>query len=417
MVECDGAGNLDELQAWLDNNGGAEASDICSGVVWSNDYDPANFVDLCGATGYVDVVFTATDDCGNDSETSARFTIEDTTPPVITVPGGIELCNDDFPEILTAEYADACSGSGTVTATGSNFVQGECVQYMDYVFTATDDCGNTATETFTVERYYDEYDNCETAFGFDSEVSDCFIDQGFDRWGWSNYYTEEGVYTLDLYAGAAQCDTSNGVNVGTVTIDYTDGQVTVTYNMFEGYVMTEAHLYIGCDRFPLLDTGEITVAPGQYTFNAGILDHVQGIQFGPFDATGPIFVIAHAVTCEVICRCSPYEEIGIINPENDGFDCAPEETVDNETEALDFRAYPVPFDQEVFINYNFDYNTDVVVEVYDLKGTLVRRVVDDSYSSGMNSTVKLDLSDADNQMYFVRLTTNKGSITKKIISN
>ena len=38
-VECDGMGNMTELNDWLANNGGATASDACSGVTWSNDYD------------------------------------------------------------------------------------------------------------------------------------------------------------------------------------------------------------------------------------------------------------------------------------------------------------------------------------------------------------------------------------------
>ena len=38
IVECDGAGNDVELQAWLDANGGASASDVCSDVTWTNDF-------------------------------------------------------------------------------------------------------------------------------------------------------------------------------------------------------------------------------------------------------------------------------------------------------------------------------------------------------------------------------------------
>ena len=38
-VECDGAGNTAALNAWLAANGNAgAASDICSGVTWSNDF-------------------------------------------------------------------------------------------------------------------------------------------------------------------------------------------------------------------------------------------------------------------------------------------------------------------------------------------------------------------------------------------
>ena len=80
-VECDGAGNAADLDAWLASNGGASASDACSDVTWSNDF--ASFSDDCGATGMATVTFTATDDCGNSSSTTATFTIEDTTAPAI----------------------------------------------------------------------------------------------------------------------------------------------------------------------------------------------------------------------------------------------------------------------------------------------------------------------------------------------
>ena len=48
------------------------------GVTWSHDFDGLS--DLCGATGAATVTFTATDDCGNASSTSATFTIESLAP-------------------------------------------------------------------------------------------------------------------------------------------------------------------------------------------------------------------------------------------------------------------------------------------------------------------------------------------------
>ena len=71
-------GNMTELNDWLANNGGATASDACSGVTWSNDYDALS--DDCGGQD-LSMTFTATDDCGNASSTTATFTIEDTTNP------------------------------------------------------------------------------------------------------------------------------------------------------------------------------------------------------------------------------------------------------------------------------------------------------------------------------------------------
>ena len=37
-AECDGSGNSEEFYAWLANAGGAEATDACSDVTWTNDY-------------------------------------------------------------------------------------------------------------------------------------------------------------------------------------------------------------------------------------------------------------------------------------------------------------------------------------------------------------------------------------------
>ena len=82
-VQCDGSGNTAQLTTWLSSNGGASATDACSGVTWTNNY--TGLSDGCGNTGSATVIFTATDDCGNQSSTSATFTIEDTTKPVITI--------------------------------------------------------------------------------------------------------------------------------------------------------------------------------------------------------------------------------------------------------------------------------------------------------------------------------------------
>jgi len=160
-VECDGNGNVDEFNAWLANNGGATASDVCSGVEWSNNID--DFKDECGETGIYTVTFTATDDCGNSSSTTADFIIEDTVPPVVnpkpenmTVECGpnneeeyyawleshggasaTDECSDVEWTYDEGQWSDDCGETGSITV----------------AFTASDDCGNTTTDsaTFTIE--------------------------------------------------------------------------------------------------------------------------------------------------------------------------------------------------------------------------------------------------------------------------
>ena len=152
-VECDGSGNTSELNEWIKSNGGAVATDVCSGVTWSNNF--TNLSDLCGATGAATVIFTATDACGNASITSAIFTIVDTQAPVITIPADFTVtfnplvCGAVVDSNVTA--SDNCSGMiapvrTTGPASGSVFSIGTTT----VTHTATDACGNTSSKSFNV---------------------------------------------------------------------------------------------------------------------------------------------------------------------------------------------------------------------------------------------------------------------------
>jgi hypothetical protein len=120
----------------------------------------------------------------------------------------------------------------------------------------------------------------ETAYA-KGEGANCFIPT-FTNWGWTNLISP-GTYEMDLWAGAAQCDTDKGTLVGSVTVVYgSDGYLTVTYNVGAPYLLEETHVYAGYDMFPKDRKGIPTVAPGVYS-NAS-----------PFDGRD-VYVIAHAV--------------------------------------------------------------------------------------------------------------------------
>ncbi|MBO6607093.1 T9SS type A sorting domain-containing protein [Psychroserpens sp.] len=84
---------------------------------------------------------------------------------------------------------------------------------------------------------------------------------------------------------------------------------------------------------------------------------------------------------------------------------------------VDFTAYPVPFDHEVNIAYSFEFDTKVTIEVFDTKGLLVLTETDDNYVTGSDAVATFDLSRYANQLFYVKLTTNQGSVTKKIVSS
>jgi uncharacterized repeat protein (TIGR01451 family) len=103
VVECilGGAGNDNEFLSWLNNRGGASAIDGCGGLIfWSNDFHADNWVDGCNNIRFIDVIFTATDECGNSSSETLRFGNQDITPPV--------FLNCPRPDILVKSATGMC---------------------------------------------------------------------------------------------------------------------------------------------------------------------------------------------------------------------------------------------------------------------------------------------------------------------
>ena len=152
IVECDGQGNKEAIANWLATNGGATASDNCSEIHWSNNFE--RLPKDCSSK--ITVKFTATDNCGNKTTTSATFSVQDTTPPVVPeAPTNITVtCSSDIPPMISLTAKDNCSGDLTVEGT-NNIKKGDCKN--SYVITRTwtfrDDCNNIATtsQTITIE--------------------------------------------------------------------------------------------------------------------------------------------------------------------------------------------------------------------------------------------------------------------------
>jgi len=160
-VECDGLGNTGQLQGWLNSNGGATATDVCSEIEWTNNF--TGLSDDCGETGEATVTFTATDDCGNSINTTATFVIVDTTIPSIDTPSSDLIVQCDGLG-NTGQLQDWLNSNGGAIATDicSNFewtndftmLTNDCGETGEatVTFTVTDDCGNSdvTTAMFTI---------------------------------------------------------------------------------------------------------------------------------------------------------------------------------------------------------------------------------------------------------------------------
>jgi hypothetical protein len=163
--------------------------------------------------------------------------------------------------------------------------------------------------------------DCETAYAFGDTYATCFLEidveppigkRDFSRWGWTNGPLMGGSYSFEIYAGAGQCDLWRGTLVGDLSVDYDDvtGDVTVIYDVDSGWGLYETHLFVGCDMLPMKN-GKYTVAPGHY---GNIHEDLDGASSDTFmvnvDCLNGIYVVAHAVVCEVEDECD--ETIGII---------------------------------------------------------------------------------------------------------
>ena len=127
----------------------ASATDNCGEVVIT--IEEVTTAGACAGDYVITRTFTATDDCGNATTDTQTITIIDTTAPTfLIVPDDYTAeCSDDHP----MEMAIAVDNCGTVTVTVDNVTtEGSCLgEYViTRTFTATDDCGNAATDTQTI---------------------------------------------------------------------------------------------------------------------------------------------------------------------------------------------------------------------------------------------------------------------------
>jgi hypothetical protein len=183
-------------------------------------------------------------------------------------------------------------------------------------------------------------------------------------------------------------------------------------------------VYVGCEKYPMKNN-KPTVAPGQYTFTASNLDKASGLTVnftGPI--SGPIWIIVHAVTCQETCHCSqlthgsPVFDNVPLNMACQG--PAPVTAVApslNEGAKAGFTAYPVPFKNVLTIRYDFDYTSDVKIEVFNSQGLLILSKVDTNGYLNKEITLNLNSNKGQEQVYVVKVTTNRGSSIKKVMSS
>ncbi|MBK8624415.1 MAG: HYR domain-containing protein [Saprospiraceae bacterium] len=162
ILECGAASNTTAINTWLAMNGKSVAMDNCDQNVSVTSALVEN-INTCGNTTTRKYSFTATDDCGNSIVAFGNVILEDRIAPVLTLPTATNnvACNGNIATAVTnwinsASATDQCGGTVIITSAITNEIR-DCNGVntrirRNYLFTATDNCGNatTGTATFTI---------------------------------------------------------------------------------------------------------------------------------------------------------------------------------------------------------------------------------------------------------------------------
>jgi hypothetical protein len=240
------------------------------------------------------------EDYAETTLTSYTFTIPLTSLgfPDLTLPSSQEQCLLDPPKLYVVTHAEVFWAAGFSDTVPSDTAYGG------------DQPGPSGNKWWFYGLYCLNCDNfvppemqCKTAFakGGWVFVTDKKANPGNlpslklikNRWGWAINLTSTGTTTYDIWAGAGLNDTSKGILVGTLTVDWNGTQAIISYNLTDPNVMDELHIYAS-------DFKPTTTAPGQYGntayFNPREGSYTQTIQVGDTDGDG-IWIIAHALAC------------------------------------------------------------------------------------------------------------------------
>ena len=81
-----------------------------------------------------------------------------------------------------------------------------------------------------------------------------------------------------------------------------------------------------------------------------------------------------------------------------------------------FTIYPVPFVDTVKIKYKIDSDSEATIQVFDIRGRLVKSIIDEDVYYHKVTELNLDYRTFANQVYFIKVSTRDKSTMKKIIS-
>lgn len=99
------------------------------------------------------------------------------------------------------------------------------------------------------------------------------------NWGWTNPLLV-GTNVFDLYAGAAQCDTSKGIHVGHIVVTFTpDFNITsAEVQLLPPLYIQQTSVYVGPDLLPKDKKGKYTSSESSFPFQSPFFTEEDNLQ-------------------------------------------------------------------------------------------------------------------------------------------
>jgi hypothetical protein len=433
VVECSSHCGVPkaELAAWL---GAFAATDLCDA-----DPDLTNDAPNCFPMGPTLVTFTATDESGNFAQCTATITVEDTTPPEIDV-----VLDRESLWPPNHKLADVCIESITVTDI--------CDPNPTWVLwdAVSDELDNGKGDGNTVDDIqgaaFGTADEClklrsERQGGADGRKYTIYY-QAMDMSG-NVAYDTVCVRVPHDQSAAALAATGFSVDGKTLT-GGTDmfAVVIPSSGPFDAATLDVSRIYLGNtagvirpastrvvdannDSQPdlaLFFSGEAAMGiSGSVSYHVSSPDAISrdygdgplGVHYttpsGKDYLVGNIFALGEPVEL-------PGVDPGVV-PLLGAPDVTPLPTVAKATELN--SVHPNPFNPQTTVSYTLSGDTRVRIAIYDVRGSLVRLLVDDAQGAGEHHAVWNGVDDAGRPatsgIYFVRMIAGSYVETRKIV--
>ncbi|MFN7044995.1 MAG: T9SS type A sorting domain-containing protein, partial [Flavobacterium sp.] len=84
---------------------------------------------------------------------------------------------------------------------------------------------------------------------------------------------------------------------------------------------------------------------------------------------------------------------------------------------LSVKAYPNPFKDYIDLNYQFNYDSDVEIQIFDTKGTLLYNFKDTDAYFGKEVRIDASFNRGKGELFIIKLVTDKETVIKKVISS